>query len=152
MIPTGSTRPAAGARLPVLRNATLAGAAALLAACQPPQPEEQVPSGQALYFTYCADCHGPAGEGDGPLADDLARRPADLTALGASDPFPLAHVMGYVHGYYRAGEPGQVMPTFGEALEGPTVLYDLGDGIPTPTPLPLIELAEYVAGLAPEAE
>jgi mono/diheme cytochrome c family protein len=36
-------------------------------------------SGDYLYRTYCASCHGPDARGDGILASSLRVRPADLT-------------------------------------------------------------------------
>ena len=57
-------------------------------------------------------------------------------------------VMGKVYGYSRGeGGGGGPMPEFGPLLEGESVLYDAGDGIPTPTPVRLIDLAEYVRSL-----
>ena len=38
-----------------------------------------VQSGRALFATYCASCHGIGGRGNGPAAEELRRRPADLT-------------------------------------------------------------------------
>jgi mono/diheme cytochrome c family protein len=32
--------------------------------------------GRALYATYCASCHGPGGDGDGPVAAGLDPKPA----------------------------------------------------------------------------
>jgi mono/diheme cytochrome c family protein len=32
--------------------------------------------GAKIYATYCASCHGPKGEGDGPLAANLDPKPA----------------------------------------------------------------------------
>jgi mono/diheme cytochrome c family protein len=37
--------------------------------------------GEAEYLNSCAACHGPNGKGDGPMADVLMKRPADLTVL-----------------------------------------------------------------------
>ena len=42
-----------------------------------------VESGRALFTTYCASCHGVSGRGNGPLADELRHRPADLTQFAA---------------------------------------------------------------------
>ncbi len=36
-------------------------------------------AGQPLYETNCADCHGKTGQGDGPLAESIEFKPADLT-------------------------------------------------------------------------
>jgi putative copper resistance protein D len=36
--------------------------------------------GEPLYARYCAGCHGPYGNGDGPLADSLPKRPSNLVA------------------------------------------------------------------------
>lgn len=57
----------------------LLGLAALGAGCGP-EPAPPV-SGEALFRTHCVACHGAEGRGDGPLAEELRRRPADLTAL-----------------------------------------------------------------------
>jgi mono/diheme cytochrome c family protein len=119
----------------------------MLAACVPDEPPV---TGRALYGDYCAACHGDTGRGDGPAAAALRPRPPDLTGLSARNQgeFPMLAVMGKVYGYSRGeGGGGGAMPEFGPLLEGETVLYDAGDGIPTPTPVRLIELAEHVRSL-----
>lgn len=45
----------------------------------PPTPEA-VELGRKTYESYCTLCHGPRGEGDGPLAPALSPAPGDLTA------------------------------------------------------------------------
>ena len=37
--------------------------------------------GKAAFMQYCASCHGPAAKGDGPIADTLKTKPADLTQI-----------------------------------------------------------------------
>lgn len=37
-------------------------------------------SGERVYRNHCANCHGVKGQGDGPVADSLTPRPADLTS------------------------------------------------------------------------
>ena len=121
-------------------------AGALLAACA---PERQV-SGRALYADYCASCHGPKGQGDGPAAAGLGKAPADLTRLSAQNggTFPKVHVMSVIDGYTRRGDRASVMPELGPALqEGPLVMVDTGDGITTPTPANLVALANYLETL-----
>jgi mono/diheme cytochrome c family protein len=43
------------------------------------QSAEQLAKGEALYSDFCSACHGPYGRGDGPISDDLAVRPPDMT-------------------------------------------------------------------------
>jgi mono/diheme cytochrome c family protein len=37
--------------------------------------------GEALYQEYCASCHGPQGAGDGPAAEALNPKPANLKEM-----------------------------------------------------------------------
>ncbi len=130
--------------------AGLAGLAVLAAACTQTARE---PSGRALYEAQCAPCHGASGRGDGPLAAGLERPPADLTALLTEwQGYPRNHVMGYVDGYYRRGETGEIMPVFGPGMADSTLVpFDAGDGTPSPAPLPLVRLAAYVESLQRDA-
>ena len=131
-----------------MRTKTIPAAMALLAvaACA---PEHQV-SGRALYQDYCAACHGPAGLGDGPAAEGLGKRPADLTRIAARNGgvFPTIRVMSTIDGYTRRGDRSSVMPELGVALqEGPLVLVETSDGVQTPTPVNLVALADYLESL-----
>jgi len=126
----------------------IAAAASLtLAACMMPAPE---PTGAEDFATYCAVCHGPGGKGDGALASTLDRRPADLTTLARRNggEFPATRVMSKIWGYADGRNSTEVMPNFGPLLQGDLIPYDGGDGILTPTPIRLVQLAEYVKGLA----
>lgn len=38
-------------------------------------------TGEQVYRSYCANCHGKAAHGDGPVAQLLTPRPADLTHI-----------------------------------------------------------------------
>ncbi len=59
----------------------LASLSAPLAAQEPVLPPGQpdAETGLALFQERCANCHGPAGQGDGELSADLPRPPADFT-------------------------------------------------------------------------
>ncbi|QFU09299.1 Cytochrome c [Rhodobacteraceae bacterium THAF1] len=123
-----------------------------LAACTPALESEvsrDLPSGKVLYTQSCSGCHGASGRGDGPMAADLTRTPADLTTLAADwQEYPQTHVMGYVDGYFRDGTAGEVMPAFGSGMaDGPLVPFDAGDGVMSPTPQALIRIADYVETL-----
>jgi hypothetical protein len=111
-------------------------------------PEEKHPTGAEDFAMFCAGCHGASGKGDGAGAEGLPRRPADLTGLAKRNDgvFPRLRVMAKIWGY--TGKYGDTpMPNFGPLLDSPLVPYDAGDGISSPTPLRLVQLAEYVETL-----
>jgi len=118
----------------------------LLAACV---AEPEVPTGAADFTTFCAACHGATGVGNGPLAAGLDLKPADLTGLKqrAGGTFPATRVMAKIWGYADGRDGGRIMPQFSEALEGTLVPFDGGDGIATPTPIRLVQIAEYLRGI-----
>lgn len=122
------------------------GAAAALAACL---PAAKAPTGAEDFASFCAACHGAGARGDGTAAQDLARRPPDLTRIAARNGgiFPATRVMGKIYGYTGGQGGAQVMPAFGPLLDGELVPYDGGDGIATPTPVRLVQIAEYLRGL-----
>ncbi len=123
----------------------LFGLLGAVVACMPMKP---TPTGDEDFAAYCASCHGVEGKGDGAVVATLAKRPADLTQLSAKNggKFPMTRVMSKIYGY---ADPtaAEMMPGFGDLLEGETVLFDSGDGIATPTPLRLVQLAQHVQGL-----
>lgn len=126
--------------------AVLPAAALLLLACAP-KPETE---GRALFEDFCTSCHGDTGRGDGPAALSLDRPVPDLTKIAERNggTFPTARVMSVIDGYTRAREGNVVMPEFGIELQaGPLVLYDSGDGRPSPTPSKLVALAEYLKSI-----
>ena len=115
-----------------------------LGACMP----EETPTGAEDFASYCAACHGTSGKGDGVGAEGLAKRPTDLTTLSARNggAFPGTRVMAKIWGY-TGRDTGSVMPQFGPLLQGDLIPYDGGDGIATPTPLRLVQLAEHLRSL-----
>ena len=123
-------------------------AALALSACVPFGAKQEAPSPKMDFADYCAGCHGAGGKGDGEAASGLPKRPADLTRLSARNhgKFPTTRVMAQIWGY--TGKKGDgVMPDFAPLLEGDLVPYDGGDGIATPTPIRLVEIAEYLKSL-----
>lgn len=123
----------------------------LLAACVDKAPD--VPTGAEDFADFCASCHGLGGKGDGAAAALLDRKPADLTGLSARNwgVFPGTRVMAKIWGYTGARpghlDEGSPMPEFGALLQGELVPYDGGDGIATPTPIRLVQLAEHLRRL-----
>lgn len=114
-----------------------------LAACA---PDGRV-AGRALFDQYCVSCHGSDGTGNGPAAEGLPKRPADLTRIAerSGGTFPMVRVMSVIDGYTRRNDHSSVMPELGAALqEGPVVMVETSDGVKTPTPANLVALAEYL--------
>lgn len=117
-----------------------------LAACA---PDGRV-AGRAMFDQYCVSCHGADGTGNGPAAEGLAQRPADLTGISERNggTFPMVRVMSVIDGYTRRNDHSRVMPELGVALqEGPVVMVETADGVRTPTPANLVALAEYLRGI-----
>jgi hypothetical protein len=80
---------------------------------------------------------------------NLSVRPADLTRIAARNDgvFPGTKVMAKIWSY--SGGPGAVtpMPSFAPLLDGDLVGYDGGDGIASPTPVRLVQVAEFLRSL-----
>jgi mono/diheme cytochrome c family protein len=80
--------------------------------------QEQVvlTSGKKEFQQYCATCHGPEGKGDGPMAELLKKRPADLTHLRDknSGQFPFWRVYRTIDGREEVMAHGtRTMPVWG---------------------------------------
>ena len=88
--------------------------------------------GQAEYLNSCAVCHGPEGKGDGPLGDELMKRPADLTQLSRQNGgrFPYSRVFATIDGRYAVPSHGdREMPVWGrQFLEQDEKLYGPSGG------------------------
>ena len=71
-----------------------------------------VANGKQLYEdTGCVSCHGPAGYGDGPLAEELRPKPADLTAPHAN-----THTAGDLFWWVSHGVKNTSMPGFEQSV------------------------------------
>ena len=73
-------------------------------------------SGEAMYKSYCAACHGPSGKGDGPAASALKTAPPDLTTLSKRNngQFPEMHVEAVLRSGPSVPAHGSAdMPTWG---------------------------------------
>lgn len=77
-------------------------------------------SGISLFRTYCSTCHGLAGKGDGPMAEQLRYRPPDLTLLAerSGGHYPAAVVFQMIDGRKPLkGHGGPDMPVWGDAFK-----------------------------------
>jgi copper transport protein len=77
-----------------------------------PLNAESIATGQALFSTNCALCHGQTGKGDGPVGVTLNPRPADLTQHAVVG----IHTDAQLFEWITNGFPGSRMPAFKSAL------------------------------------
>lgn len=97
-----------------------------LASCSPTTGERarmnEAPDAEAgarLYASVCASCHGAEARGDGPEAERLAARPADLTLLAYDHggQFPRTLVVDTVAGRNVVDDHGsREMPVWRDAF------------------------------------
>ena len=76
-------------------------------------------TGDYLFRTYCAACHGTSAKGDGPLADSMRKRPSDLTEIAKRNKgvFPRDLVLKMVDGREPVkGHGGPDMPVWGDVF------------------------------------
>jgi len=125
----------------LLSHTATAGPPDRPAPASPPAPGAQpvAPGGQAAdaaaggvagayaYKTYCASCHGADGKGEGPMAETLRFRPADLTLIAKRNggSFPVDRVHRIVDGRHPLkGHGGPDMPIWGDAFKNAETGYD----------------------------
>jgi len=78
---------------------------------------QEMTNGAQEYLNSCAVCHGVEGKGDGPLADELRKRPADLTTLTRRNggEFPYWRVYAVIDGRGLVPAHGERdMPVWGD--------------------------------------
>ena len=96
------------------RITTSLAAAALLAACASTPPE--APSGERVFMTHCAACHGISGAGDGPVSESIAVPIPNLRTLNSryGGQFPEDAVAAYIDGRNLPDAHGsRQMPVWG---------------------------------------
>ena len=99
----------------LLRAGLLAAAALACTAGTVSAAEETI--GQREFTRYCAGCHGPAGEGGGPIADYYGITPPPLSGLAAQNggTFPLDRVYRTIDGRQAVAAHGSgEMQVWGE--------------------------------------
>lgn len=82
-------------------------------------PSGQLTSGSSDFRQYCAQCHGPKGIGNGPVAPALKKKPANLTLLSKNNGgvFPEEEVRSFIDGTKIAeGHGTREMPIWGYAF------------------------------------
>lgn len=80
-----------------------------------PADDASITSGEEIFQTICAACHGDSGQGDGPAGASLDPPPANLASL--------QHMRSNTYLFYRISEGGNfspfysAMPAFKEVYE-----------------------------------
>jgi mono/diheme cytochrome c family protein len=79
----------------------------------------QGPAGRDLFLRYCASCHGASGQGNGPIAPQLRRVPADVTryALENGGKVPTARLHRLIDGRDVGSHGTFEMPVWGDAFK-----------------------------------
>lgn len=103
-------------------------------------------AGMRLFAENCAACHGLDATGNGPAAAGLKTPPPDLTRIAnrRDGVWPMLEVMSIIDGYTKRTVPREEMPIIADLQQGPTVDFDPGNGVVTPTPVRLVALARYL--------
>lgn len=126
-----------------------AGTVAAQQATQPtikkvPAPYTSAASGQEMYVSYCASCHGTDGKGLGPAAPAMKAPPTDLTLLARTHGgrFPADHFAAILSGKATVAAHGsQEMPVWGN------VFWKMSQGHPGEVQQRVVNLSNYVASL-----
>ncbi len=86
-----------------------------------PIPMTSGASGEEMFNTYCAVCHGKSGKGDGPAASEFKTLPANLTILAKNNngTFPEAYVAEVIRTGPREAKAhgSKDMPVWGKLFE-----------------------------------
>jgi mono/diheme cytochrome c family protein len=103
----------------------------LLASCMS-SGQGSSPDGARLFARHCASCHGPVGEGDGPVAAAMVITVPNLRSLStrSDGQFPRDAVMRYIDGRdLPAAHGNRVMPVWGDTFAATAADQDSGDEI-----------------------
>ena len=118
--------------------------AAVFLMCSPMAQAEE--TGQREYMNACASCHGPAGLGNGPMAEFMSVKVPDLTQLSAQNDgvFPMLDVIQIVDGRTGVRGHGSEMPVYGDFFEGSEASLKTESGQPILTSTPVADLIAYI--------
>jgi mono/diheme cytochrome c family protein len=109
----------------------LAAAVLALSACQPRETPLPELSGAELYTYHCSACHGPQGEGDGPVAEVMNVAVPNLRVLSQRNggKFPAEAVASYIDGRNLPVAHGdRYMPIWGDIFSRPDAVAGTDDG------------------------
>ena len=101
-------------------------------------------SGEQMFTSYCASCHGKDAKGNGPAASALNKTPADLTRLAKrnGDKYPDMKVMAVLRGEATVAAHGtQEMPVWGP------VFWHMSQGHPSEVQQRIANLNNYLKSI-----
>jgi mono/diheme cytochrome c family protein len=101
-------------------------------------------SGQEMYNTYCAVCHGKDGKGNGPAAEALKTVPTDLTTLAAKNggKYPSERVSSAIRGDVTIPAHGtKDMPVWG------SLFWHMSQGHQGEVQLRIANLNKYIESM-----
>ena len=101
-------------------------------------------SGEEMFRTYCAVCHGVDGRGAGPAADALKKSPANLTQLAvhSNGKYPQERVAQAITGNAQIAAHGSPeMPVWGDLFKS------LNAGSADLVQLRIVNLTSYIKTL-----
>lgn len=101
-------------------------------------------SGQEMFTSYCASCHGKDAKGDGPAASALKNAPVDLTALAKKNggKYPSDKVTAILRGQADVAAHGtREMPVWGP------VFWHISGGHESETMQRITNLNHYIESL-----
>lgn len=110
---------------------------------------QDVRGGKAVYDRYCAACHGPAAQGNGPMKMVLTIDPTNLTTLQRVNGghFPLARVVQRIDGRDPIVAHGSEMPIYGNFFEPRSVALRTERGETVRVSPPMADLVAYLESL-----
>jgi mono/diheme cytochrome c family protein len=125
---------------------------ALFACSVVPASAQGLDIGQREYNSHCAFCHGRDGKGDGPSANMLRTKVADLTVLqkNNNDVFPFKRTYEVIDGREAVVAHGpRDMPIWGEAYSREATDWNLPPGISQETFIRarILALVEHISRL-----
>ena len=101
-------------------------------------------SGEEMYKTYCAVCHGTDGQGNGPAASALKTPPANLTQLSKNNggKYPALKVTGAIRGEGDVPAHGtKDMPVWG------SLFWNMSHGHESEVQQRVANLTKYIESL-----
>jgi|SRR5215470_2844837 len=101
-------------------------------------------SGEEMYQTYCAVCHGKDAKGAGPAAEALKTTPSNLTALSQKNggKFPADRVANTIRGDEALPAHGsKEMPIWGN------VFWSMSQGHASEVQMRVANLTKYIESL-----